>query len=98
MTGDTTHVDAVDRWGNLFSATPSGGWIGSSPVVEGLGFPLGTRGQMFYLDERHANALLPRKRPRTTLTPSMALRQGSPGWRSARPAAISRTSGRFSSS
>ena len=78
VTGDTTHVDAVDRWGNLFSATPSGGWIGSSPVVEGLGFPLGTRGQMFYLDERHANALVPGKRPRTTLTPSLALRDGRP--------------------
>ena len=78
VTGDTTHVDAVDRWGNLFSATPSGGWIGSSPVVEGLGFPLGTRGQMFYLDERHANALVPGKRPRTTLTPSLALRDGQP--------------------
>jgi len=76
VSGDTTHVDAVDRWGNLFSATPSGGWIGSSPVVEGLGFPLGTRGQMFYLDERHANALVPGKRPRTTLTPSLALRNG----------------------
>jgi gamma-glutamyltranspeptidase/glutathione hydrolase len=78
VTGDTTHVDAVDRWGNLFSATPSGGWIGSSPVVEGLGFPLGTRGQMFYLDEQHANALVPGKRPRTTLTPSLALRNGEP--------------------
>ena len=77
-TGDTTHVDAVDRWGNLFSATPSGGWMPSSPVVEGLGFPLGTRGQMFYLDERHANALVPGKRPRTTLTPSLALRGGKP--------------------
>jgi gamma-glutamyltranspeptidase/glutathione hydrolase len=79
VTGDTTHVDAVDRWGNLFAATPSGGWIGSSPVVEGLGFPLGTRGQMFYLDERHANSLQPHKRPRTTLTPSLALRDGK-GW------------------
>ena len=78
VTGDTTHVDAVDRWGNLFSATPSGGWIGSSPVVEGLGFPLGTRGQMFYLDEQHANALQPGKRPRTTLTPSLAMRDGQP--------------------
>ncbi|MBI3971016.1 MAG: gamma-glutamyltransferase family protein [Chloroflexi bacterium] len=76
--GDTTHVDVVDRWGNLFSATPSGGWIPSSPVVEGLGFPLGTRGQIFVLDERHANALAPGKRPRTTLTPSLALRQGQP--------------------
>ena len=74
VTGDTTHIDVVDRWGNLFAATPSGGWIGSSPVVEGLGFPLGTRGQMFYLDERHPNSLAPGKRPRTTLTPSLALR------------------------
>ncbi|HLZ26644.1 MAG TPA: gamma-glutamyltransferase family protein [Chloroflexota bacterium] len=79
VTADTTHVDAVDRWGNLFAATPSGGWIGSSPVVEGLGFPLGTRGQMFYLDEQHANSLVPRKRPRTTLSPSLALRDGR-GW------------------
>jgi gamma-glutamyltranspeptidase/glutathione hydrolase len=78
VSADTTHVDAVDRWGNLFSATPSGGWIGSSPVVEGLGFPLGTRGQMFYLDERHANSLQPGKRPRTTLTPSLALKDGQP--------------------
>jgi gamma-glutamyltranspeptidase/glutathione hydrolase len=78
VTADTTHVDVVDRWGNLFAATPSGGWIGSSPVVEGLGFPLGTRGQMFYLDEQHANALQPGKRPRTTLTPSLALRDGQP--------------------
>ena len=77
-TGDTTHVDAVDRWGNLFAATPSGGWMPSSPVIEGLGFPLGTRGQMFYLDETHANALVPGKRPRTTLTPSLALRGGKP--------------------
>jgi len=78
VTGDTTHVDAVDRWGNLFAATPSGGWIGSSPVVEGLGFPLGTRGQMFYLDEKHANSLQPGKRPRTTLSPSLALKDGQP--------------------
>jgi gamma-glutamyltranspeptidase / glutathione hydrolase len=76
--GDTTHVDAVDRWGNLLSATPSGGWIPSSPVVAGLGFPLGTRGQIFSLDERSANALAPGKRPRTTLTPSLALRDGRP--------------------
>lgn len=77
-TGDTTHVDAVDREGNLFAATPSGGWIPSSPVIEGLGFPLGTRGQMFYLDPDHANALAPRKRPRTTLTPSLAMKDGKP--------------------
>jgi len=76
--GDTTHLDAVDRWGNMISATPSGGWFRSSPVIEGLGFPLGTRMQMFYLDPGHANALVPGKRPRTTLTPSLALKDGEP--------------------
>jgi gamma-glutamyltranspeptidase / glutathione hydrolase len=68
----TTHVDAADRLGNLIAITPSGGWIRSSPVIDTLGFPLGTRMQTFYLDERHPNALMPRKRPRTTLTPSLA--------------------------
>jgi len=68
----TTHVDAADRHGNLIAITPSGAWLRSSPVIEALGFPLGTRLQTFYLDERHPNALAPHKRPRTTLTPSMA--------------------------
>lgn len=69
----TTHVDAADRKGNLIAITPSGAWIRSSPVIEALGFPLGTRLQTFYLDERHPNALAPHKRPRTTLTPSLAM-------------------------
>jgi gamma-glutamyltranspeptidase/glutathione hydrolase len=76
--GDTTHLDAIDAAGNMFSATPSGGWIPSSPVVPGLGFPLGTRGQQFYLDPRHPNVLAPGKRPRTTLTPSLAMKDGQP--------------------
>ena len=75
--GDTTHLDVVDRWGNMVSATPSGSWIQSSPVVEGLGFPLGTRGQMFHLDESHPERLEPGKRPSTTLTPSLALAEAS---------------------
>ncbi len=70
--GDTTHCDAVDRWGNLASCTPSGGWLQSSPAIPQLGFPVGTRGQMFVLDPAHPNALAPGKRPRTTLTPSLA--------------------------
>ncbi|MFQ5513966.1 MAG: gamma-glutamyltransferase family protein [Myxococcota bacterium] len=69
---DTTHLDAVDRHGNLVSATPSGAWIPSSPVIPELGFPIGTRAQMFVLDPEHPNALAPGKRPRTTLTPSLA--------------------------
>jgi len=74
--GDTCHVDVIDRWGNMVSATPSGGWLQSSPVIPELGFPLSTRGQMFWVQPGHPNSLAPRKRPRTTLSPSMALRDG----------------------
>ncbi|MGP1397318.1 MAG: gamma-glutamyltransferase family protein [Inquilinaceae bacterium] len=76
--GDTCHLDIIDRWGNMVSATPSGGWLTSSPVIPDLGFPLNTRAQMFWLEEGHPAALAPGKRPRTTLTPSMALRDGKP--------------------
>jgi gamma-glutamyltranspeptidase/glutathione hydrolase len=76
--GDTCHLDVADRFGNLVSATPSGGWLQSSPAVEGLGFCLGTRGQMFWLEEGLPASLAPRKRPRTTLSPSLALRDGRP--------------------
>jgi gamma-glutamyltranspeptidase/glutathione hydrolase len=75
---DTCHVDVIDRWGNMVSATPSGGWLQSSPVVPELGFCLGTRGQMFWTKPGHPNSVAPRKRPRTTLSPSMALRDGKP--------------------
>ena len=74
--GDTCHVDVIDQWGNMVSATPSGGWLSSSPVIPGFGFPLSTRGQMFWLDETAPNRLEPGKRPRTTLTPSFAHRDG----------------------
>ncbi|WP_245659532.1 gamma-glutamyltransferase family protein [Limimonas halophila] len=74
--GDTCHVDAVDRWGNAVSATPSGGWLQASPVIPELGFPLNTRAQMFWLAEDHPNALAPGKRPRTTLSASIAVRDG----------------------
>jgi gamma-glutamyltranspeptidase/glutathione hydrolase len=76
--GDTTHLDAVDHNGNMVASTPSGGWLGSSPVIAGLGFPLGTRGQMFYLNPARPNALEPRKRPRATLTPSLVTKDGEP--------------------
>ena len=80
--GDTVHFDIIDQAGNMVSATPSGGWLQSSPVIPELGFPLGTRAQMFWLDEGHPAALAPGKRPRTTLTPTLALRDGEPylGW------------------
>ncbi|WP_285759554.1 gamma-glutamyltransferase family protein [Nocardiopsis ansamitocini] len=74
--GDTCHVDVVDRNGNLVSATPSGGWLASSPVIEELGFPLGTRAQMFWLDPRSPSVVAPGKRPRSTLTPTLVTREG----------------------
>ena len=75
---DTCHLDVVDRAGNMVAATPSGGWLQSSPVIPGLGFPLTTRGQMFWLEDGLPNSLAPGKRPRTTLTPSLAIRDGRP--------------------
>ena len=78
MRGDTCHIDVIDRWGNMVAATPSGGWFQSSPVVPGLGFSVTTRGQMFWLEEGLPSTLAPWRRPRTTLTPSMALREGAP--------------------
>ena len=78
MRGDTCHIDVIDRWGNMVAATPSGGWFQSSPVVPGLGFSISTRAQMFWLQEGLPSTLAPGRRPRTTLTPSMALREGKP--------------------
>ena len=78
VVGDTVHFDIIDRPGNMVSSTPSGGWLQSSPAIPELGFCLGTRAQMFWLDESHPAALVPGKRPRTTLSPTMALRDGEP--------------------
>jgi len=76
--GDTCHLDVVDRWGNIVSATPSGGWLQSSPTIPGLGFCLGTRLQMMWLDESSPGRLEPGRRPRTTLSPTLVLREGRP--------------------
>jgi gamma-glutamyltranspeptidase / glutathione hydrolase len=76
--GDTVHFDIIDHAGNMISGTPSGGWLQSSPIIPELGFCLGTRAQMFWLDESHPAALVPGKRPRTTLSPTLALREGKP--------------------
>jgi len=78
VSGDTVHFDIVDRDGNMVSSTPSGGWLHSSPVIPELGFCLGTRAQMFWLEEGHPASLAPGKRPRSTLTPTLALRDGEP--------------------
>ena len=76
--GDTCHIDVIDRWGNVVAVTPSGGWLQSSPAIPGLGFCLGTRLQMTWLDPAAPSALRPGTRPRTTLTPTLVLRDGKP--------------------
>jgi len=76
--GDTCHIDVVDRWGNIISATPSGGWLQSSPTIPELGFCLGSRLQMCWLDEALPATLAPGRRPRTTLSPTLVLREGQP--------------------
>jgi len=76
--GDTVHLEAVDGMGNMLSATPSGAWIPTSPLIPGLGFCMGTRAQMLHLDPGHAERLEPGKRPSTTLTPSLVTRGGQP--------------------
>ena len=76
--GDTVHLDIIDRHGNMISCTPSGGWLQSSPLIPELGFCLGNRGQMFWLDEHSPSTLVPGKLPRTTLSPSLALKNEKP--------------------
>lgn len=83
--GDTCHLDVIDSDGNVVSATPSGGWLQSSPTIPGLGFQLSTRAQMFWLEQGLPSSLAPRTRPRTTLSPTLVLRDdeaiacGTPG-------------------
>jgi len=76
--GDTCHIDVIDRHGNMVAATPSGGWLSSSPVIPKLGFSINTRLQMTWLDDAVPGRLAPRKRPNSTLSPSLALRDGEP--------------------
>jgi gamma-glutamyltranspeptidase/glutathione hydrolase len=76
LRGDTVHLDVIDRFGNMVSATPSGGWLQSSPAIPGLGFALNTRAQMFWLEEGLPSSLAPGRRPRTTLTPTLAEKEG----------------------
>ena len=72
------HIDIIDKAGNMFTSTPSGGWLQSSPVIPALGWPLGSRGQMFWLEEGLPGSLAPGKRPRSSLSVGMALRDGKP--------------------
>jgi gamma-glutamyltranspeptidase/glutathione hydrolase len=76
--GDTCHLDVIDRHGNMVSATPSGGWLHASPAIPELGFCLTSRAQMFWLEDGHPSSLAPGKRPRTTLSVNLVLRDGAP--------------------
>jgi gamma-glutamyltranspeptidase/glutathione hydrolase len=76
--GDTCHLDVIDRHGNMVSATPSGGWLHASPAIPELGFCLTSRAQMFWLEEGLPSSLAPGRRPRTTLSVNLVLRDGAP--------------------
>jgi gamma-glutamyltranspeptidase/glutathione hydrolase len=77
--GDTTSLQVVDKDGNLFSATPSSGWLlGGAFVAGDTGVPMSNRMQAFRLDPASPNVLAGGKRPRTTLTPTVILRDGKP--------------------
>jgi gamma-glutamyltranspeptidase/glutathione hydrolase len=73
----TVHVDAMDSEGFTVSFTPSGGWISSSEIIPALGFALSMRLSNCYLSpSRHPNLVAPFKRPRTTISPSLAMKDG----------------------
>ena len=76
--GDTCHIDVIDKHGNMVAVTPSGGWLSSSPVILALGFAINTRLQMTWLDDGLPNTVTPGVAPCTTLSPSLALRDGEP--------------------
>jgi len=75
---DTTHIAIVDKAGNVFDSTPSGGWIGGAVILGGTGIGMSVRGEQFWLDATRAAQLRPRARPRYTLTPSLVLKDGAP--------------------
>ena len=75
---DTTHISVIDKDGNIFDSTPSGGWITGGVIAGNTGVGLSTRGEQFWLDKNRAAQLRPRSRPRYTLTPSLVLRDGEP--------------------
>jgi gamma-glutamyltranspeptidase/glutathione hydrolase len=77
-TRDTTHISIIDKDGNVFDATPSGGWIGGAVILGKTGVGMSVRGEQFWLDKTRAAQIRPRARPRYTLTPSIVLRDGKP--------------------
>ena len=75
---DTTHIAIIDRHGNIFDSTPSGGWTGGAVILGDTGIGMSVRGEQFWLDDTRAAQLRPRSRPRYTLTPSIVMKDGEP--------------------
>jgi gamma-glutamyltranspeptidase / glutathione hydrolase len=75
---DTTHISIIDKDGNIFDSTPSGGWIGGAVILGKTGIGMSVRGEQFWLDKARAAQIRPRARPRYTLTPSIVLRSNEP--------------------
>ena len=75
---DTTHVAVVDKDGNLFDCTPSGGWINGAVILGDTGIGMSIRGEQFFLDTTRANQIRPHARPRYTLTPSLVFKGDAP--------------------
>jgi gamma-glutamyltranspeptidase/glutathione hydrolase len=75
---DTSHIAIIDKDGNIFDSTPSGGWIGGAVILGDTGIGMSVRGEQFWLDKTRAAQLRPRSRPRYTLTPSIVLRDDEP--------------------
>ncbi len=75
---DTTHMAVIDKDGNIFDVTPSGGWIGGAVILGDTGIGMSVRGEQFWLDKTRANQIRPRARPRYTLTPSLVFKGDTP--------------------
>jgi gamma-glutamyltranspeptidase/glutathione hydrolase len=75
---DTTHMSIVDKAGNVFDVTPSGGWIPGAVILGDTGIGMSIRGEQFFLDKTVANQIRPRARPRYTLTPSLVFKGDMP--------------------
>jgi gamma-glutamyltranspeptidase/glutathione hydrolase len=75
---DTTHMVVIDKDGNIFDVTPSGGWIGGAVILGDTGIGMSVRGEQFWLDKTRANQIRPRARPRYTLTPSLVFKGDTP--------------------
>ena len=68
----------IDKHGNIFDVTPSGGWVPGAVILGDTGIGLSVRGEQFWLDKTRANQIRPRARPRYTLTPSLVFKGDTP--------------------